>query len=126
MFTLIQKIIIYALLLVIGVSLAFNVYYHFHVKSLNGDIAALKAEVKSKDDDIKSRDAVIADQNNKIKEAQDKSKDFDNNIKDLSKQLDQKSKENQDLINKLKSQPAPKNCNEVVDYLKKNLELYQW
>lgn len=122
----IQTYLAYALAILLAISIGINVIYHFDRVALKATNSSLITKNSVLSEQVKTDQSTIKEQNDQINAAADKTKDNNQKIIDLGKQLTQQSVVDKALIDKLKSQPAPKSCSSAADYLKNNLELYQW
>lgn len=128
-----SKILVYIVAVLLGISLIYNGVDYFKIHSLNSQVTKLTTDQKTLNDqiaglkgDVASRDATIASQNQKIQEAAGKASSMQSDLDKLQAKLDNQTKSNTALTNKLKNQPAPKTCSDAVEYLKTNSDIFKW
>jgi predicted nucleic acid-binding Zn-ribbon protein len=126
--TVIQTYLVYILGILLLISVGTNVFYHFDAKALKAEKSNLTTQLDQSKQDSANKDKVISDQNSKIIDAQKQLKGFAEKFSTLSDDLHAKDIENQKLIDKMASQPAPKTCTEIKNYLKNNIDtgIYKW
>ena len=124
--TVIQKYLIIALAVLLLISIGVNVVYHFDRASLKADVTTLTNNNKILTAQVATDKAAIADQNQKISDAAAKAQKDAQTILDLGKTLFDQQTIDQRVIDNLSKVPAPKTCTDAANYLKNNLEIYQW
>jgi len=124
--TTIQKYLIIALAVLLLLSIGINVIYHFDRASLKAEVTTLTNNNTLLTAQVATDKATISDQNQKITDAAATAAKNAKQILDLGKTLADQQTSDKAVIDKLSKVPAPKTCADATDYLKSNLEIYQW
>jgi len=121
-----SKILIYLLAVILGISLIYNAVDYFKIHSLDSQVTKLNNDATDYQNQLKSKDATIADQNGKIIQAGKDSLALQQKLSATQQDLTTQQTTNDALIQRLKSQPTPKTCNDAVNYLKTNSDVFKW
>lgn len=121
-----SKILVWVLGILLGVALVFNVIQYIHNVSLTHTISSLTEKNKTLADQLDKCNAASENQNKEISNAKNKSITFQKELDDTNKKLHDQQQLNANLIDRLKSQPAPKSCKEITNYINSDKEIYKW
>lgn len=123
---LLWKVVAGILLVILLASGGYNIYQAYERHSLTKQVTDLTDKNKNLSNDLSDCKNNINKQNNDVDKAKATAADKQKQIDDLNKTLADQRTKDKAIITKLSSQQAPKTCAEAQEYLKKNLELYQW
>jgi septal ring factor EnvC (AmiA/AmiB activator) len=121
--TKIIAVIVLVLLLAAG---GFDVYFGIRDHVLTGQVTSLTTANGTLKKDLSEAQQTIDKQNTSIDNANKASQDQQNQMNDLKNQLTQQQTNDAKIINQLKNQPAPKTCQDTVNYLNQEMGILQW
>jgi chromosome segregation ATPase len=124
--SIITKVIAVLVLLLLLTSGGFNVYLAFRDHSLSGQVTSLTTANGTLKKDLSEAQASIDAQNTAIENAKAKSAQDQATMTNLSKQLQDQQTSDSKIIADLKKQPAPKTCQDTINYLNQEMGIFTW
>jgi hypothetical protein len=121
--TKIIAIIVLVLLLVAG---GFDAYLAIRDHDLTSQVTSLTTANGTLKKDLSEAQASIDAQNTAIENAKAKSALDQKTLTDLGNKLQQQQTDDAKIIANLKNQPAPKTCQDTVNYLKQEMVIFSW
>jgi hypothetical protein len=121
--TKIIAIIVLVLLLVAG---GFDAYLAIRDHDLTSQVTSLTTANGTLKKDLSEAQASIDAQNTAIENAKAKSALDQKTLTDLGNKLQQQQTDDAKIIANLKNQPAPKTCQDTVNYLNQEMGIFSW